>query len=319
MLSLAELQMIYTDQSAQPSRDQATHFVFCFNCRKEGDHTDTNCPIPKRCFICFETNHAAYHCPNNPKVGSVEYDPEKRCTGCGDRGHLAAHCKISGNHPQDEQLAMTEKVYPRPLVIHSARRPGVPTEAELTGYRAQLTSIVQRLKAHCPSTGVSANTLEAMQSVLKGSQRDVDLFRAVLVLLRDADLKVPPADADEIRKVLAKMRGAVAGGVLIDGPGGRPRGRGSASRTDTTNVAATLQGDVLHDMRASGLDIHVAYDGRMELFKRNRAARNERQRRAASGRNQSQFVFRPDEVLKGHVYIPGVTTAAQQQQQQQQQ
>lgn len=254
VLTWSDLQTIFFDDNLAGDGEEGAVELFCFNCRCNG-HTEAHCPQPRRCFICLKTTHQGYQCTENPAPGSSEYKAEERCTTCNERGHAAQYCKSPGGamHRQHRGRQVTDTVFPKPLILHVPRDSG-PSEAEVQECRGAIVQVLKRLRH------------PLLSQVGSSSLRDVEFFKAVLPILRDPHSELSSYDRETIKGSLFRMRGAVAGSITLGEPSSSRKGGSHTTKAPGSTIGE--DGDMLHDMRTSGLDINIVFGGRLEVFRR---------------------------------------------------
>jgi hypothetical protein len=248
-MRLTDLHSMFADAGGAGSGEPVA-LPFCLNCRHDG-HAESSCPEPRRCFICLHPSHGPYQCTANPVPGSVAYNQDVRCSICGDRGHIDSYCRSRGGPHFNKPLsrAVAESTYPKPLVLRTAEGNG-PKEETLREARQQVLAVLRRCNP---------------AAVVGTKMRDAELFHTALPALRDP--AVAAADQAVLRKALATLRSAVVGSLTLDGVPAKGR-RGEERSRGGPADGGQLSGDVLHDMRVSGLNLNVMVGERVETFKR---------------------------------------------------
>ena len=243
----------------------------CWNCRST-EHAAGDCPLPHRCYNCLAPGHDACVCVANPAPGSISYDPETTCHHCGDKGHATAKCKSRGGalfgRPGTSHVKDT--AYPKPLLV-STRHDAGPTAAQTRQARATILA-----------------ALPPAPRKFLSLARDAELFQAAVAYVTDDALTV--AEREALKAGLSVLRQAVAGslafgqssssgasgdhhpsGHLGHAGGGGRRGNGPDDVAAATSAVSSAQ--LLHDLRASVLDVNVIMDGHVEVFRRQGGSR----------------------------------------------
>ena len=280
-IKLTDLHTMFADAQAAGA-DAVT--PFCLNCRSDG-HLESQCTELRRCYICLQSSHVAYQCLENPVPGSIAYNSDVRCVICGEKGHIDSYCRSRDGPLFNKPLsrAIAETTYPKPLVLRTAEGNG-PKEEILQAARADVAGVLRRWRP----------------SVLASKMRDVELFQTALPALRDPS--VSSSDLTILRRALAVLRSAVVGSLTLDGSSPPHRRHGGVTNEGSGSHDGQLSGDVLHDMRVSGLNLNVVVGDRVETFRRAPAsARSAGRTKAVAGVVTSKIML---EEMAGKACLP---------------
>eukprot|EP00760_Papus_ankaliazontas_P006223 PhM_4_TR12949/c0_g8_i1/m.5636 len=94
----------------------------CSYCRGD-DHTESNCPTGRQCYVCLRRDHVAWQCVRNPVKNSPAYTAGVRCKTCGQEGHRTVECKSHGGaaHGKPGTRPRKEVALSKPLILRTSK------------------------------------------------------------------------------------------------------------------------------------------------------------------------------------------------------
>jgi hypothetical protein len=252
-------------QALSPAPPSGPPPLFCTNCRAS-NHTRPDCPEPSRCYVCLLPAHEAFVCVSNPVPGSCMFLPDVTCTICRMQGHHAKLCKSRGgpHHGRPGVQYNKGRCFHRPLVVAVSSDNGPTATQQREAREAICVHLTADMKIRFQSGAIS----------------DGDLFAAGLAKLGDMPAN-SGGSASKLEAALLSIRTAATAslvasvrpstGALGDGAVALMRQRAVESAGAYGGRAATLAGQLsLHELKASQLDFHVVFGGRVERYRRSR-------------------------------------------------